>query len=1514
MSKKNGSDRLFSPISIDLGAVNTGVSLFHADKPWNYCNAEHRGILYYASVDNITFSQQARRAKRHMVRARKRQKMAKKLVFLILKKKYRINFDFNNTDDLIIINKIRSLMNRRGYTFLTLDDVQKQKDLLEEIIEYKDDIELAAIDTDYKQTDLRAAIEEYGKSPEKLQLIIAKLQEEIIKIVQDSKLQDKIKSGYVTLSENDKKKLEYKEIGRILLMNYLTDMRNELTKNGGHKHRTQYIKNIEHDVEGDETFKTYFAAKKIKPKDLLRIIAHVNNLQLRVLRKYFNNKEYTQRIQWEPERFHKVFTRWVRGWHVVQGQIAYKNKKTILDSMQQEEYVKDPIQFFLKNEPAITIPPFEDQNNRRPPVCQSVLLNVESLDKRFPEWQEITKKILQKYAKDYNLAETDLRGLVEYYNKKPKKNAQIKKEEKSEWVSELSIQLHRILDASAAVDPLHLRLYARGLARERDGEVNKHIKLTEEQENKIANTRKNLAEFLNKKEIAEFENLLVDYYDETRNARAGIWRATSALNLLSKCERKPRQKKNERATLIHAITGIEPEKFPEFEQLWIGRKDAKIGGFLSLHSYAGKLEEFRKNEGGGFKLLLTRAESGSTNGLSAEEIKKIKELKKLNDQIAVAAKKIGEQFNLGPYQTEKFNNWFSFTQIYNIMEGESGGFHKNCHACAQENQWRMQPVEFNGNHYARATRLSNDSGRPFDGQLKKLLERLAEEIAKDKTLQLQDFLNIESNAVLEIPIIIEQNKFEFQYSLQQLKKAGKKNEEKAEQKYKNEQNNFSKKNERIKLASKGICAYTGESIPDGYGEIDHIVPRSYSRDYFGTVFNTEMNLIYVSRNGNQAKGNRVYSLENLHRNYLSVQYPGFSVDQIKSQIETTVDTLLDKNEPIVFDALSEEMQRDLRHSLLHNNLRAKVGKLIVRGNQTIVNGTQLYFTKVLMEKLEDRIRTKLGYTGKIDFYTESFDPLRNNAVTYRDYLAASEPVYKKEGAQGFASHILDAVMLLAEHIDEKMSKSKGHEDKILRLKPKNIKALLPGTMHVKVIQKRPKNRKSNQKAVSHFKDSMYAERYLPLIVTKEGGGFGFHLKNYIEIGQGGIDNAFAILAGLIEMNKKPVEKDVLYFRKNIKKGKKFFYFPVNRKKAAQFLFDYRKGKIEQTKENKNLFGLLNSIQYTTMKTNIVDYLTDDKSRKKPSENVEPEKLNKPLKVTIKKKHIPKLEKTVEGLLALPVYSTHWEKILNDKNLKASANSNTMDNPELWEGIQDTYFKNTIPSPEKKHKSVRKVYSLPIVDGPSGGIVFRRKSGIDGNVYQLQAIDGEKYSGFANEDGKAIFKKSVLLPHYLQSPNIVPLDEIIDTKDVVKMYETRKLECKKETLAKYPWFTEMWITPATDSRRLIEVTVSLQKFFNDVVPLLKGYSAETIDSLAWTIPAGTMKLEEPERNSDNLFNQIDSVPRERIRVLAINRIEKTITFQFSRDKGCIADKEIKDALIIWGAKSIEDLYNASTLYR
>ena len=66
----------------------------------------------------------------------------------------------------------------------------------------------------------------------------------------------------------------------------------------------------------------------------------------------------------------------------------------------QDDYVKlkegwrehiekeDIVSFWIKTDPILTIPPYQDIKNRRPPKCYTLLINEGYLDERYPCWKE----------------------------------------------------------------------------------------------------------------------------------------------------------------------------------------------------------------------------------------------------------------------------------------------------------------------------------------------------------------------------------------------------------------------------------------------------------------------------------------------------------------------------------------------------------------------------------------------------------------------------------------------------------------------------------------------------------------------------------------------------------------------------------------------------------------------------------------------------------------------------------------------------------------------------------------------------------------------------------------------------------------------------------------------------------------------------------------------------------------------------------------------------------------------
>ena len=176
----------------------------------------------------------------------------------------------------------------------------------------------------------------------------------------------------------------------------------------GGRHRTQYFEEVEsvlkktkHSDKEDKYLKIFcenLTKGKFKGLDadgLIHLIGHVSNLELKPLRKYFNCKEYLEDKdgdRWDPSRLGKIVDRWMmQEWRVDVTKDKKKDKGQAGDYAELERRWKcwretkgceKVIRFWLENPPIYTIPPYQDNNNRRPPKCQSFILNVCCLDKK----------------------------------------------------------------------------------------------------------------------------------------------------------------------------------------------------------------------------------------------------------------------------------------------------------------------------------------------------------------------------------------------------------------------------------------------------------------------------------------------------------------------------------------------------------------------------------------------------------------------------------------------------------------------------------------------------------------------------------------------------------------------------------------------------------------------------------------------------------------------------------------------------------------------------------------------------------------------------------------------------------------------------------------------------------------------------------------------------------------------------------------------------------------------------
>ena len=510
------SSEIISPISIDLGARNTGVYFANYKAGATIDEIEKEGKVYKLEKDKYTLLMEKRTANRHQKRGYDRRQMVKRLFKLIWCKEFNLEWDDN------IQQVVGFLFNRRGFNFLTADyDSEVLKKFPKEIFEntdvpegLKNQLENIAEENNGFY-DFTPAIEELSHDSEKLGKIIEQIKKptkdikkRLLVIGRIKKLKEfcknKLKSPDKQIEEKDKDKVKLSETPEWVLEEWrkedlkgldfksmeqnnagkninivkhlnelscdklktilssipdvlrekkelkaslwnfsiknfslekadftkekthlhhlsfaLDKIKNEL--DSGARHRSKYFEEIKLDLDKEYTdkdpkylkdFCDKLRSKKYKTKDgqilgvdeLCNLIGHLGNFELKILRSYFNDQKFEERDFWDKEKLEKRFKHWILNiWRVN----PEKNKKKA--EGQDYDYKKlrkeiqgaqDIIKFFLKEDPNRTIPPYQDNNNRHPPKCQSLILNINYLDKHYKGWEQWAEK-LKNASEDY---------------------------------------------------------------------------------------------------------------------------------------------------------------------------------------------------------------------------------------------------------------------------------------------------------------------------------------------------------------------------------------------------------------------------------------------------------------------------------------------------------------------------------------------------------------------------------------------------------------------------------------------------------------------------------------------------------------------------------------------------------------------------------------------------------------------------------------------------------------------------------------------------------------------------------------------------------------------------------------------------------------------------------------------------------------------------------------------------------------------------------------------------------
>ncbi|MDI9347686.1 MAG: HNH endonuclease domain-containing protein [Methylacidiphilales bacterium] len=804
----------------------------------------------------------------------------------------------------------------------------------------------------------------------------------------------------------------------------------EIINETGNYHRKDYFENCRKDYESannDTSIGKCIRQLREKIGDNRKIefqnlLFNISNFQLRLFRKFFNNKEHQTGDKWEPERLDKIFIRYIRSWHVdaqKDGADKLKIRKDILSNFHSLilTHGSRTITFLKNTTPTDTIPPYEDQNNRNIPNCQSLLINLDYFSnkkqfKYFNEWYEILTT--KKFAANLD-SKMDLSLSVEINNTLSSYDNYLKRTQSK--THSINTYLNKIIKDTKSRKLAFVLDSIRTLHKGKKKDAVEYL-LSHIEQNSNNNEIK-----------IGFSDFIYQYYwaiDNSKNTKVNQLKYTVNKNenpdpniqknfpkyiknyfkqnsILLECEGKTPSKNN---TFIESICNIllilksdikedlinDKNKINELQNKLIdGLKSKKISR-SSVYSHLEKCAKAQKD----YKNILNEKLKEIKNKEDTID-KEDKPLKNISDNIEIATDEIINvanttfQINKHLIDRTKINNIYTHAQLFSFLDDRKG-YSTICRYCVEDNLIRLTKIN---NTEKRIThRLSASSVRIIDGVVEKYLGHLARIIANSKWQQIKSY-NLEKGATVNIPVFIEENKFDFEVNLSIYKGKNSKKVKKSK---------IYSLEDRIKDTNIDICPYTGKKI-NNMGELDHILPRSYTTKYFKQVFNSDANLIYVSQEGNRDKEDRLYKLSNLNTNYLKVVFPDCKdTDEISNKIIANIPKIL--KDYSNFANLNSTDQHILRHSLFlpenHPMRKRVIEEVLMTHNKTKVNGTQGYFCKLLRDELIQRNNGEFN----LDFYFQRIPALE--VSYYRKTLSKEE---QKQEKQPPYSHCIDAMLI-----------------------------------------------------------------------------------------------------------------------------------------------------------------------------------------------------------------------------------------------------------------------------------------------------------------------------------------------------------------------------------------------------------------------------------------------------------------------------------------------------------------------
>lgn len=1438
-------------LGIDLGARNTGLFLVTSKEANNLYGTNLTANAYTLVMpepNKFCYSTVERTAARHRIRGKKRFNLARRLIKLIVGIKLdqylrKTNTSITEDDNTKIYEALFGLLKRRGYTRIeTETDLTPLEDVNSDIFSQNE--------------KLNQYFNEFSSIAEQWETLSQDLSKvkEVEKTCKDL-LNNKNYENYFSDTYPDiksDKKLYLQAIKTIR-----DDAHNIVSQEIlGNRHRTKYLEIIRTELKRDSRLTKVIEAFG-SSDNLWRLVGNISNLQLRALRWYFNCPQMFTGDIWDEKSLQTNLIRAFKYLRPTGDQI--EDFKALILELKNS---KDIIKTLCSIDPTRTIPPYENQDNRHPPVDQTLLLNPHCLNKLYGEkwlvWSEnfVAKEpaLEEKLSEIINCTDVD-RKSRSFMGQKSRLSNEY-------YIG--SYILQRVLDRVKDADIYSLRkLSSKEIIKDED--------------------IKELSNTLNSKESAlEFLSLAKKYYSEVQDAKQGLWLGLED-SILERSDLHPKKKQKELLTLVGNILSSNDDIADSFiKQVWNCKVyDARY----SVKSACLSIEKLRKALGNSFNFLYQKAKYiiDKKIATNASVFVEFKDLKLIVDKVEKTSNFIAQKLNLSKSQLDRIANPFSLSQLYNLIEEDRDGFSKTTKAVHKENSWRM--IGNKGN--AMCSRLPADSVRPFDGVLRKNLERQAYEISKVLTYKIKEECK-QSNSIINLALLIEQNSFSFTEDLSEIKKAYKLKVKKntIKEPYKNL---WLDKEARIKASSRMICAYTGESLSDTDGEIDHIIPRSRTKKGLGTIFNTEANLIYVSRTGNQNKKENYYYLSDLKDNYLEKIFTTCKHSEIEQEITKVVSILKSENRLGFWNLLNQHEQDCVRHALFlpfGSDARKLVEDSLMQSSKSMVNGTQSWFIRQIVEKLNQQLQDWLQKTGnELNYKTWKIDA--NDSIEFRSQLAQQDPKFEKVKPQPVLSHSIDAMCVFAAATaNDAVVKFSNTTSKFSDLLDcKNLIKLFPKQGKVINVESKDLSSKDNFASRQIFKDGILREDFFHLLQCKGKLYVGFTLNS-------ASDNSNKLRQAIeVKLTKKakmvtsPLSMLNLladYLDKTVDLTKEVATYTVNKAKTFELFTKIAQGK-KFSAEEARIANILNSLKYITKKEEISSLFTKEQKNK----NKEPTYI---------------VNNEIEDLKQSKKFSKTYT-LKNDKEFKFSGtlliNSYT-DLKNLLSNIENPFTpigkKMDVAKIEEFNEAVRRVRKVKKLDLtlshkpskiacsisviPSTGGLFRikRTNLVGKNNYQLYD-SYTKFEGYIkNDNGSADWERPSVYSA-LNTKNITPndIDNLYDG-NIIKMTQWRYIGSFSEDI-------KLAMRPNTEGRCMLKVTLPFE-FFRKIIQKCNNEDFPSFLSIPPSV-----KLLDPASYSSCFNEDLKAIVGKPRSALIIDEIGNSVTYRYIVDATSVKMKQL-----------------------